>query len=74
VVSILHVFAKIGVIEQAMDVYQSIMKSGFLSNIIVANALIDMYAKCGSIHDAHEVFDKMCQRDVVSWNVMIAGY
>jgi pentatricopeptide repeat protein len=36
--------------------------------------LIDMYAKCGSIEKARELFDKMHQRDVVSWTAMIAGY
>jgi pentatricopeptide repeat protein len=36
--------------------------------------LIDMYAKCGSIEKAREVFDKMHHRDVVSWNAMIGGY
>ncbi|KAH9310342.1 hypothetical protein KI387_025377, partial [Taxus chinensis] len=33
-----------------------------------------MYAKCGSIDKAFELFDKMPQRNVGSWNAMIVGY
>ncbi|XP_057854806.2 pentatricopeptide repeat-containing protein At5g27110 [Cryptomeria japonica] len=73
-VSILPVCAKMGALEQGMDIHQSIVEGGFLSDIIVGNSLVDMYTKCGSIDKAHEVFDKMVQRDVISWTAMIAGY
>ncbi|KAH9293624.1 hypothetical protein KI387_041171, partial [Taxus chinensis] len=72
--SILPACAKMGALEQGMDIHQCIIKSGFLSDVVVASALVDMYAKCGSMWKAHELFDKMPQRDVVSWNAMIAGY
>ncbi|XP_057862802.2 pentatricopeptide repeat-containing protein At2g13600 [Cryptomeria japonica] len=71
---ILPACAKMGAVEQGMHTHQSIIESGFVSNIVVANALIDMYAKCGNIHSARNVFDRMLQRDVVSWNAMIVGY
>lgn len=47
---------------------------GFTADISVCNALIDMYSKCGKVEAARRVFDKMYQRDVVSWNAMIVGY
>ncbi|KAG5055232.1 hypothetical protein JHK85_007742 [Glycine max] len=40
----------------------------------LANAIIDMYAKCGNIDKAAEVFSTMSERNLVSWNSMIAGY
>ncbi|KAH7331303.1 hypothetical protein KP509_20G025400 [Ceratopteris richardii] len=40
----------------------------------VGNALIDMYVKCGVIRKAHEVFDRLLNQDVVSWNARFAGY
>ncbi|PKA57136.1 Pentatricopeptide repeat-containing protein [Apostasia shenzhenica] len=43
-------------------------------DIFVGNSLLDMYNKCGSMHDARKVFDRMLERDVVSWNAMIVGY
>ncbi|XP_024536100.1 pentatricopeptide repeat-containing protein At4g39530-like [Selaginella moellendorffii] len=44
------------------------------SDIMVANTLVDMYAKCGSLVDARRVFDCMPCRTVVSWNVLLLGY
>ncbi|KAH9288067.1 hypothetical protein KI387_032184, partial [Taxus chinensis] len=72
--SILPACAKMGALEQGMDIHQSIMEMGFLSDVIVASALVDMYAKCGSIHKACELFNRMPQRNVISWTAMIAGY
>eukprot|EP00250_Pteridium_aquilinum_P018768 c24206_g12_i2 orf=1-1812(+) len=33
-----------------------------------------MYAKCGSLAEAQEVFNKLPVRNVVSWNALIFGY
>ncbi|KAK6117682.1 hypothetical protein DH2020_048579 [Rehmannia glutinosa] len=33
-----------------------------------------MYGKCGNLVEARRVFDEMPQRDIVSWNSMVAGY
>lgn len=43
-------------------------------NIYINNAVMDMYAKCGSLREARFVFDKMSHRDVASWNIMVMGY
>ncbi|XP_024538460.1 pentatricopeptide repeat-containing protein At3g63370, chloroplastic-like isoform X2 [Selaginella moellendorffii] len=43
-------------------------------DIFVASSLVDMYMKCGSPQDARHVFDRMPQRSVVSWTVLMAGY
>lgn len=43
-------------------------------SLILGNALIDMYAKCGNIDAAKELFNGMPERDLVSWNSMIVGY
>jgi len=40
----------------------------------VGNTLVGIYAKCGSIGSASTVFDMIPQRDVVSWNELIARY
>ncbi|KAL5982712.1 hypothetical protein ACLOJK_016788 [Asimina triloba] len=50
------------------------LQLGKQSDIFVGNSLVDMYAKCGSIEDGCRVFDKMVDRDKVSWNAMIVGY
>jgi len=47
---------------------------GILLDVVVATTLKDMYAKCGSIDKARELFGMMPQRNVTSWNAMIARY
>lgn len=46
---------------------------GLKDNVAVCNALIDMYAKCGSFSDAKELFYTMANRTVVSWTTMITA-
>ncbi|XP_020227571.1 pentatricopeptide repeat-containing protein At5g56310-like [Cajanus cajan] len=38
------------------------------------NALIHMYASCGVIHEAYQVFAKMPQKSNVTWNSMIMAF
>ncbi|KAL3504856.1 hypothetical protein ACH5RR_034697 [Cinchona calisaya] len=47
---------------------------GGQDNIYINNAVMDMYAKCGSLREARFVFDKMSHRDAASWNIMIMCY
>ncbi|XP_050206955.1 putative pentatricopeptide repeat-containing protein At3g25060, mitochondrial [Mercurialis annua] len=41
---------------------------------VLGTALIDMYAKCGSLSSARALFDQIESRDLLMWNAMIAGY
>jgi pentatricopeptide repeat protein len=72
--SVLPACASLGALEQGMEIHEEIVKSGFQSDVFVESALVDMYAKCGSIEKARNLFDKMSERNVVSWTAMIAGY
>ncbi|XP_047328483.1 putative pentatricopeptide repeat-containing protein At3g08820 [Impatiens glandulifera] len=45
----------------------------FLLNPIMGTALIDMYAKCGKMSSAWEVFKTMKEKDLVVWNAVISG-
>eukprot|EP01018_Ginkgo_biloba_P036306 Gb_38750 [translate_table: standard] len=72
--SVLNACSSLAALEQGKHVHADIIKSGFESNVFVGSALIDMYAKCGCIEDARRVFDKMPQRNLVSWTTLITGY
>ncbi|CAN6301770.1 unnamed protein product [Urochloa humidicola] len=43
------------------------------ANLIVDNAVLDVYAKCGALRSARYLFDGMPERDVRSWTVMVWG-
>ncbi|XP_057835301.2 pentatricopeptide repeat-containing protein At4g02750-like [Cryptomeria japonica] len=66
--------ARLGLLEEGVEIHEEIIRKGYEFHISVANALIDMYVKCGMIRKARELFDKIPQRDVVSWTVMVLAY
>eukprot|EP01018_Ginkgo_biloba_P028281 Gb_00409 [translate_table: standard] len=72
--SIVRACASLMALEQGKQIHADIVKNGLYSDVYLGSALVDMYAKCGSIEDARLVFDEMPERNVVSWNGMIAGY
>ncbi|KAL6990061.1 hypothetical protein U1Q18_015810 [Sarracenia purpurea var. burkii] len=48
----------------------------FLGNlgVFVSNSLVSFYSKCGSMEDCLLVFNKLPERNVVSWNSLICSY
>ncbi|XP_024538653.1 pentatricopeptide repeat-containing protein At2g13600-like [Selaginella moellendorffii] len=58
-----------------MDLHAQARRQGCdFANQFVSNALIDMYAKSGSMADARRVFDRMSDHTVVSWTALMLGY
>ncbi|KAM7254884.1 hypothetical protein ACFE04_020125 [Oxalis oulophora] len=50
-----------------------VLKFGLHLDSFVCAAIVDMYAKCGEVEDARYMFDKLSNRDVVAWTVMIGA-
>ncbi|KAF8405701.1 hypothetical protein HHK36_007778 [Tetracentron sinense] len=74
VVALLSACGQTGALELGRWINRYAIANGFKESVIVCNALIDMYAKCGSIDDASELFHTMPERTTVSWTTMISGY
>lgn len=55
-------------------VHKYIEGSSSEHNIFVQNALVSMYGKFGEIDSARDIFNKMPDKDAVSWNTIISGY
>ncbi|XP_004152852.1 pentatricopeptide repeat-containing protein At4g30700 [Cucumis sativus] len=74
VTSILSACAQLGALSIGKWVHGLIKSERLESNVYVSTALVDMYAKCGSIVEARQLFDLMVDKNVVTWNAMITGY
>uniref|UniRef100_A0A0E0HQ03 DYW domain-containing protein n=1 Tax=Oryza nivara TaxID=4536 RepID=A0A0E0HQ03_ORYNI len=72
--STLSACAQLGALSMGKWVHRVIAEEDLDPNVYVMTALIDMYAKCGSISEARRIFNTMDNKNVVSWNAMIAGY
>ncbi|GAB2265275.1 hypothetical protein Dimus_000342 [Dionaea muscipula] len=49
------------------------IKDGLVSIASVRNALVTMYSKCWSLHDALQIFEMSEDRSDITWSAMITG-
>ncbi|OMO62853.1 hypothetical protein COLO4_32854 [Corchorus olitorius] len=73
-VTILPVCAGEGDVKMGMIFHSLAVKLGLSQELMVNNALIDMYSKCGWLSYARTLFSKDGNKNVVSWNTMIQGF
>eukprot|EP00250_Pteridium_aquilinum_P017749 c23767_g2_i2 orf=883-2640(+) len=63
-----------GAIEQGRFLHDQTIRNGYLKDAAIGSTLIDMYANCGVINEAHRVFDSAHVQDIVMWSALIAAY
>lgn len=75
-INVLPACAHLTTLLQGRCIHACILRKQFDLDLDVSagNALLTMYAKCGSIWNAEKVFKALVNRDVVSFNAMIAGH
>ncbi|CAN6456533.1 unnamed protein product [Victoria cruziana] len=61
-------------ISEGKICHGKVIQAGMQMDILMSNILINMYSRCGFIDIAKELFSKMPERSVVSWNTMIGTY
>ncbi|XP_019416162.1 PREDICTED: putative pentatricopeptide repeat-containing protein At1g77010, mitochondrial [Lupinus angustifolius] len=62
-------------IHQCRQFHLAFLKIGLLnSSLSISNTLLQLYTKCGSLRDAHNLFDEMPQTNTFSWNTLIQAY
>ncbi|RYR76875.1 hypothetical protein Ahy_A01g001393 isoform B [Arachis hypogaea] len=74
ITTILSACAQLGALSFGKWVHELIKSKNLEPNIYVSTALVDMYAKCGNISEAWQLFDSMSEKNTVTWNTMIFGY
>ncbi|KAK7393764.1 hypothetical protein VNO78_22328 [Psophocarpus tetragonolobus] len=74
-VVILPACGAVGALDFGRRIHSSLLlqQQQLLEITSVSNSLIDMYAKCGAVEEAYQIFSNMKGKNVISWNVMILG-
>ncbi|KAF7803194.1 pentatricopeptide repeat-containing protein [Senna tora] len=71
VTGVLSIFSVMGDFNNGRTAHGFVIKMGYDSNVVVSNALIDMYGKCKCIIDALNIFEAMDEKDIFSWNSIL---
>lgn len=81
ITTVLPVCSHLAALMHGREIHGYMIKNGLekdvnehVDDVQMTNAVMDMYAKCGSMRNAYMIFDKMRNKDVASWNIMIKGY
>ncbi|MCD7448527.1 hypothetical protein HAX54_043457 [Datura stramonium] len=72
--SLLHHCSKIKAFHYGLSLHAAAIKSGLQGDVFISNHILNMYAKCGNIKFAGQIFNEMSKRNLVTWSAMISGY
>ncbi|CAN6470155.1 unnamed protein product [Victoria cruziana] len=73
-VSAVQACSLLGSLTKGKWIHHKLIVCGLHEDKYCQTALLDMYAKCGDILLARQVFNNISERGVVSWSAMITGY
>ncbi|CAN6447404.1 unnamed protein product [Victoria cruziana] len=72
--TVIDACANLASISLGKQIHSQIIKEDLQGDLFISSTLVDMYSKCGCMHDSLQMFRKMSIKDHVSWNAMINGY
>ncbi|XP_014492252.1 pentatricopeptide repeat-containing protein At2g13600 [Vigna radiata var. radiata] len=73
--SVVSACASLSATREGLQIHARVIKRDkFRNDLVLGNALVDMYAKCKRVREARLIFDRMPVRDVVSETSMVSGY
>lgn len=72
--NLLRCCSRKSLLRQGVQVHAATVKLGFGFDLMLSNDLVDLYAKCGMMDMASLVFDRMTERNVVSWTALMCGH
>ncbi|KAK4393375.1 Pentatricopeptide repeat-containing protein, chloroplastic [Sesamum angolense] len=61
-------------LAKAKEIHSDVLRYRFNSDLLLGNALIDMYGKCKYIEGAERVFGDLRVRDVITWTSFCSCY
>ncbi|KQK08962.1 pentatricopeptide repeat-containing protein At3g22690 [Brachypodium distachyon] len=72
-VSLLSACSQLGALDKGREIHSYIKEKSVRTDMWLESALVDMYAKCGCIDAAAEIFSRMRHKQTLAWNAMIGG-
>ncbi|KAH7282771.1 hypothetical protein KP509_35G047100 [Ceratopteris richardii] len=73
-VNVLKACSKLKNLWQGKVVHTIVNLCDLNESVVIGNAVIDVYVKCQCMEMAHQVFETLRERNLVTWNTLIAGY
>ncbi|KAH6797734.1 Pentatricopeptide repeat superfamily protein [Perilla frutescens var. hirtella] len=73
-VSVLQACAQSTDLVSGMAVHQFLIENEIEMDLSLCNAIIGVYAKCGSLDYARELFEEMSEKDEITYGTIISGY
>uniref|UniRef100_A0A7N0TPC0 Pentatricopeptide repeat-containing protein n=1 Tax=Kalanchoe fedtschenkoi TaxID=63787 RepID=A0A7N0TPC0_KALFE len=61
-------------LKEGRSIHLRSIKNSSNWSLLVDTSLIDMYSKCRRVDTACRVFDRMVEKNLISWNAMIVGH
>ncbi|KAK1285995.1 Pentatricopeptide repeat-containing protein [Acorus calamus] len=61
-------------LDAGKRLHESLTRSRFRADVDINNRILNMYSRCGSASDARRAFDRMPDRNLESWNLLIEAY
>ncbi|OVA06991.1 Pentatricopeptide repeat [Macleaya cordata] len=75
IASVISACTNLTLLRHGKEIHGYCIKAeGFDMDVLVGNSLVDFYAKCQTLEAARRKFNLIKQKDLVSWNAMLAGY
>lgn len=72
-VNCLSACSQLGALDVGIWIHHYIERFNISLDVVLGTALVDMYAKCGNIARAVQVFEEIPQRNCLTWTAIICG-
>ncbi|XP_072993481.1 pentatricopeptide repeat-containing protein At2g17210 [Typha latifolia] len=72
-VTMLQLCKKLGQAMWCKCIHAMVIRKLYLSNILLLNSLLDAYAKCDLVFLASKLFERMDEKNVITWSTMVTG-